>query len=145
MEKQNANGQVDMWAIVELMGHGRTAGIMRTSDLGGLLRVDVPIDEGFRTEYYGEAAIYSIKVVSEEIARAYAVPDRNIIAYDEPIVPRQQYEEALRLARGNNAMMQRQIDELTRRLTAVNALPEPEQFSDLDDDMDRYFDEEIDF
>ena len=140
MEKQNANGQVDMWAIVELMGHGRTAGIMRTSDLGGLLRVDVPIDEGFRTEYYGEAAIYSIKVVSEEIARAYAVPDRNIIAYDEPIVPRQQYEEALRLARGNNAMMQRQIDELTRRLTAVNALPEPEQFSDLDDDMDRYLD-----
>ena len=48
-EKQN-----EMWAIVELMGHGVTAGIIRTSDLGGLLRVDVPIDgEGYRTEYYG--------------------------------------------------------------------------------------------
>lgn len=68
----------DMWAIVELMGHGLTAGIIRKSDLGGLLRVDVPINDGFRTEYYGEQAIYSIKVVSEEIARAYAVEEREI-------------------------------------------------------------------
>ena len=55
--------KVEMWAVIELMGHGRTAGIIRTSDLGGLLRVDVPIEDGYRTEYYGEAAIYSIKVV----------------------------------------------------------------------------------
>lgn len=135
MDEQKANGQVEMWAVVELMGHGRTAGIMRTSDLGGLLRVDVPIDGGFRTEYYGEAAIYSIKVVSEEIARAYALPDRNIIAYDEPIVPRQQYEEALKIARRNNDQMQRQIDELQRRLTTVNALPEPNGHDDDDFDF----------
>ena len=38
----------EMWAVIELMGHGQTAGIIRTSDLGGLLRVDVPIDDGFR-------------------------------------------------------------------------------------------------
>ena len=36
----------DMWAIIELMGHGLTAGIIKKSDLGGLLRVDVPIGSG---------------------------------------------------------------------------------------------------
>lgn len=119
----NDTNQIEMWAVVELMGHGRTAGIIRTSDLGGLLRVDVPIEDGFRTEYYGESAIYSIKVVSEEIARAYALPQRDIVALDEPIVPRAQYEEALQLARRTNSAMQRQIEELQRRLTAVHALP----------------------
>jgi len=116
--------QLEMWAVVELMGHGRTAGIIRTSDLGGLLRVDVPIEDGYRTEYFGEAAIYSIKVVSEEIARAYALPDRHIIAYDEPIVPRAQYEEALQIARASNDNLRRQVDVLERRLTAIKALPE---------------------
>jgi hypothetical protein len=115
---------IEMWAVVELMGHGRTAGIIRTSDLGGLLRVDVPIEDGYRTEYYGESAIYSIKVVSEEIARAYALPDRHIVAYDEPIVPRHQYEEALQKSRGMITDLQYQIEELTRRLTTVHALPE---------------------
>lgn len=126
MDKQTVieNVQIEMWAVVELMGHARTAGLIRTSDLGGLLRVDVPVEDGYRTEYYGHQSIYSIKVVSEEIARAYALPERNIIAYDEPIVPRQQYEEALQLARRNNESMQRQINELQRRLTAVSALPD---------------------
>jgi hypothetical protein len=118
--------QNEMWAVVELMGHGRTAGIIRTSDLGGLLRVDVPIEDGYRTEYYGEAAIYSIKVVSEEIARAYALPERDIVAYDEPIVPRAQFEEALRQARRKNESLAYQLETLQRRLTAVNALPEGE-------------------
>ena len=113
----------EMWAIVELMGHGRTAGAIRTSDLGGLLRVDVPVENGYRTEYYGEAAIYSVKIVSEEIARAYALPDREIVAYDEPIVPRAQYEEALRIARRQNDSLQHEIETLRFRLTAVNALP----------------------
>lgn len=117
--------QLEMWAIVELMGHGRTAGIIRTSDLGGLLRVDVPVEDGYRTEYYGEAAIYSIKVVSEEIARAYALPARNIVSYDEPVVPRQEYEKALEIARRTINDSQHQIDELQRRLTSVNALPGP--------------------
>ena len=123
MEQRTEQEQVEMWAVVETMGHGRTAGIIRTSDLGGLLRVDVPVDDGFRTEYYGEKAIYSIKVVSEEIARAYALPERNIIAYDEPIVPRAEYEKALQHARNSNSQLQYQIDQLQRRLTAVNALP----------------------
>lgn len=116
--------QPDVWAVVELMGHGRCAGLIRTSDLGGLLRIDVPIEDGFRTEYYGAAAIYAIKIVSEEIARAYARPERGVYSYDEPIVPRAQYEEALRLARQENDTARRQIEILSRRLTAIGALPE---------------------
>lgn len=124
--------QIDFWAIVELMGHGMTAGMIRSSDLGGLLRVDVPIDESFRTEYYGEAAIYGIKVVSEEIARAYARPQREIRAYDEPIVPREQYEETLRSARLANNQLLREIEILRHRLISVgpdpaHAFPDPDE------------------
>ena len=119
----NENDQLEMWAVVELMGHGRTAGIIRTSDLGGLIRVDVPIEDGYRTEFYSDGAIYSIKVVSEEIARAYALPDRNIVSYDEPIVPRAQYEEALREARRRNDNLLYEVEQLKHRLTMIQALP----------------------
>lgn len=124
--------RVDMWAVVELMGHARTAGIIRTSDLGGMLRVDVPVDEGFRTEYYGATAIYSIKVVSEEIARAYARPERDIIAFDEPIVPRAEYEAALQKARMENRRLERINDALRERLVSIPALPD---FDDEDEEF----------
>jgi len=116
--------KTEMWAVVELMGHGRTAGLIRTSDLGGLLRVDVPVEDGYQTEYYGASAIYSIKVVSEEIARAYAAPERQVLAYDEPIVPRAQYEEALHKNREQIHALKLHIERLSRRLTAVSALPD---------------------
>ena len=121
--EQNKN---EMWAIVELMGHAQTAGIIKTSDFGGLVRVDVPIRDGFRTEYYGAQAIYAIRIVSEEIARAYAIPDREICSYNEPIVPRAQFEEALRKARNQNEELRHDIEVLSRRLTQVNSLPEPQ-------------------
>lgn len=117
---------LEMWAVVELMGHGRTAGIIRTSDLGALIRIDVPVDDGYRTEFYGDKAIFSIKVVSEEIARAYALPERDIVAFDEPIVPRSQYEGALQVANEKNRELRYHIEELERHLTTVNSLPEPE-------------------
>lgn len=115
----------ERWAVVELMGHGRTAGVIRTESIGGLLRVDVPVgDDGFQTRYFGEAAIYSISIVSEEIARAYATPDREILAYDEPIVPRSEYERALREMRNQMGQMERRNRVLENRLTAVAALPD---------------------
>lgn len=117
----------EMWAIIELMGHAQTAGIIKASDFGGLLRVDVPIENGFRTEFYGNAAIYAIRVVSEEIARAYAMPEREICSYDTPIVPRSMYEEALEKARRHNNSLEHQIDILQRRLTQVSSLPEPDR------------------
>jgi hypothetical protein len=122
-----SNNKTEQWAIVELMGHGQTAGIIKTSDLGGLLRVDVPIGDSFRTEYYGAQAIYAIRIVSEEIARAFAMPEREICSYDTPVIPRALFDEALNKSRRENTFLQQQIDTLQRRLTAVNALPEPEK------------------
>lgn len=120
----------DVWATVELMGHAETAGrISRPADWGGLLRVDVPLDAdgAFRTEYFGMAAIYSIKIVSEEIARAYAKPQRGMIAYDAPIITREQYESAVHQLNMKNNQLVREADELRRRLTSVNALPAPDE------------------
>jgi hypothetical protein len=123
----------EMWAIVELMGHGRTAGrISRLSDFGGMLRVDVPTEDGtYRTEFYGMPAIYSVKLVSEEIARAYTEPMHDAIAYDTPIVTREQHEGALRDLQMRNRRLERQVGELERRLISVRALPSGE-----DDDIE---------
>ena len=128
MDNQKVENQKqNNWAIIELMGHGLTAGIIRPGELGGLLRVDVPIEDKFRTEYYGEAAIYSVKIVSEEIARAYAMPEREINVYDTPIVPRAQFEDALRKVRREVESLQHQNAQLQNKLTAVEALPSVEE------------------
>jgi hypothetical protein len=116
----------EMWAVAELMGHDITAGIIRPGELGGLLRIDVPIGDSFRTEYLGENSIFRIRIVSEEIARAYAKPERAIISYDQPIVPRSEYENALQKSRNELSKKDRQIEALSLRLTAINSLPEPE-------------------
>lgn len=117
----------EFWAKVELMGHGLTAGLVsRPEEWGGLIRVDVPNDEtedGFITEMYNISAIYAIKPVSEEIARAYAAPARGIIAYDTPIVSREMHEAAIRELRADNYRQAKEVEELRRRLVQVSALP----------------------
>ena len=123
MEPTEANEQ---WATVELMGHAQTAGrISRPSDWGGLLRVDVPEGDGYRTEFYGVSAIYSVKLVSERIARAYATPQRAVQEYDAPIVTREQHQAAVQNERRRADQYQQRAMELERRLTAINALPAP--------------------
>lgn len=118
------------WATVDLMGHAQTAG--RIEMAGGLLRVDVPDGENYRTEYYGMTAIYSIKIVSEEIARAYAHRTIDVMAYDAPIVTREQHLAAMRQVEETETRLRYRVQELERRLTAVNALPAP---ADGDDDL----------
>lgn len=112
----------DLWATIDLMGHAQTAGkISRPQDWGGLLRVDVPLDgDTYRTEYYGMQAIYSIRMVSEEIARAYARPVQASLAYDAPIVTREQHESAMRQAERGMDVLRRQVRTLQDRLTAVD-------------------------
>ncbi len=120
--------QEDQWAVVELMGHAQTQGRITMGEFGGLLRVDVPDDEvdgGYRTEFYSMSAIYSVKLVSEEIARAYSKPTHSVISYDTPIVTREQHETALRQVRDENWKLREELHELERRLTAVDALPAP--------------------
>lgn len=134
----------EMWAIVELMGHAQTAGrISRSPEWSGLLRVDVPDEhEGFSTEFYGERSIYRIKFVSEEIARAYAPSEREISAYDAPIITREQHHAVVRDLRLEISRLDNQVDELRRRLTSIPDrldLPAPSPDEDEDDEQ------EIDF
>jgi hypothetical protein len=118
------NSDNEQWATVELMGHAQTSG--RIVMENGLLRVDVPLGDTFRTEYYGLAAIYSVKIVSEEISRAYAhAAHRGVYEYDAPIVTREQHQAAIERLERQNRILVNQLEELSRRLTAVNALPVP--------------------
>ncbi len=69
-------GPFEQWALVELFGHARIAGLVTEQAIGGcsFLRVDVPAtdkDPAF-TKCYGNAAVYAMTFVTEEIARAAA-------------------------------------------------------------------------
>lgn len=72
MPNDNGNaGKFDQWCVLDLFGHQRTAGHVTEASIGGcaFIRIDVPDGDGYRTEYYGNGAIYSMRPVSEEIAR----------------------------------------------------------------------------
>lgn len=63
------------WAIVELMGHNKTAGYVSEGSVGGvpLMRLDVQTtDERHVTQYYGEKALYCVTPSTEEICKAFA-------------------------------------------------------------------------
>lgn len=62
------------WAIVELMGHGLTAGrISKDTTFGtAMLRVDVPTKDTFVTAFLNPSGIYRVTLAEEKIARAVA-------------------------------------------------------------------------
>lgn len=67
------------WAILELMGHRRLAGLVSEEARFGttLLRIDVPHDpkdggKEFVTQYYGGGSIYCLTPTTEETARMVA-------------------------------------------------------------------------
>ena len=114
----------DSWAVVELMGHVTIAGrITKPGEYGGLWQVDIPDGETFRTEFFGSQSVYRVRIVNEEIARAYAKPAHAVVEYDAPIVTREQYENSMQKAQEQYYTVKRENEELRRRLTAVNALP----------------------
>jgi len=113
----------ESWAIVDLMGHVELAGrITKPGDYGGLWQIDIPEGESFRTEFFGSQSVYRIRMVSEPIARAYSTR-HEVVEYNAPIITREEHEQKMDQARERFAQMQRENDELRRRLTAVNALP----------------------
>lgn len=71
-----SNEKFESWAIVELFGHQRIAGLVTEATIGGcpLIRVDVPMTKRHPsfTRFLGNGAIYGINPVAEEIARAAA-------------------------------------------------------------------------
>ena len=114
----------DSWAVVELMGHVTIAGrITKPGEYGGLWQVDIPEGESFRTEFFSSQSVYRVRIVSEEIARAYACPSHQVIEYDAPIVTREEYVNAMERAREQYSCVVSENDELRRRLTVIKALP----------------------
>lgn len=69
------------WAILELMGHRKLAGMLSEQEIAGgaFLRIDIPGADGqpAATQFYAPAAVYAITPTTEEIARAVA-------AYHQP-------------------------------------------------------------
>lgn len=78
----------EQWALVELFGHSRIAGLISEQTIGGcsFLRVDVPESGGAPayTKLYGNGAIYAISFVTEQIAKAAAESYRAV-----PVTPYQ--------------------------------------------------------
>lgn len=118
----------DIWAIAELMGHLTVAGrLTRPGENGGLWQIDVPVGrrnntevEEFASQLFGSQSVYRIRIVSEEMARAYAGPRTALIEYDAPIVTRQEHEAAMDRAR--EALQERdvQLHELRDRLVRID-------------------------
>lgn len=64
------------WAVVELMGHRKLAGLVSEEIRFGapMCRIDVPANGEIAafTQYYGGQAIYAMTPVSEQVARGVA-------------------------------------------------------------------------
>ena len=120
-----SDSNTETWAVCELMGHVTLAGrISKPGEYGGLWQIDIPEGDSFRTEFFGSQSVYRIRLVSEEIARAYSGKNE-VIEYNAPIVTRAEHENAMQRARVELSMAHQRIEELNRRLTAERALPPP--------------------
>jgi hypothetical protein len=68
------------WAILELMGHRRLAGLVREQTIGSasFIRIDVFIEgeKAVATQFYNPDAVYCMTPVSEELARQVAKRDQ---------------------------------------------------------------------
>lgn len=71
---QEQQEKFEAWAVVDLFGHQRLAGLVTEQQLGGetFIRVDVPKNDGYYTRLFGKGAIYSLSLVDETIAREVA-------------------------------------------------------------------------
>lgn len=72
MEHDNEKNGFDGWAIVELFGHAKIAGLCSEQPLAGtnMLRVDVPTLDGRPafTRFFGGGSIYAITPTDERTA-----------------------------------------------------------------------------
>lgn len=59
------------WVLLELMGHRQRIGRAREEYVGSgkMIRIDIPTDDGDVTEFYGTNAVYSLRPISEEVAK----------------------------------------------------------------------------
>ena len=86
------NESMEMWAMLELMGHRRIFGYLREVEVAGgkMLRIDVPDPDPARphvlTQFYGVSSVYCISPVTEELCRAMAANHKPqpVRAYELP-------------------------------------------------------------
>jgi hypothetical protein len=97
----------EFWAIVELMGHVSLAGRVTEPENGNLYRIDIFKGDDYRTEYFGGQAVYRMRPVSEEIARAASSSSYDIKPYDLPIVSREEHERVVGMLRDRIAELDR--------------------------------------
>lgn len=90
MSADQKDGKFDAWGFVEIFGHQRLAGRISEQAIGGcgFVRIDVPAvgDAQAYTKLYGQAAIFSMTITTEEVARALAsgINSKPISTYDIP-------------------------------------------------------------
>lgn len=67
-------GTFQSWAVLELLGHVRTAGLVSEQELFGtkMGRIDIPTADGFVTQFFGGSSVYRLTPTTEEIARSVA-------------------------------------------------------------------------
>ncbi len=113
----NLDDNTQAWGIVELMGHKVVAGLVSKSEMLGkpMLRVDVPATSAFPefTQFYGEAAIYCVTFVSEQVARLTAEQTKlhPVSVYVPELITKERVNEIIR--------------EYEERIKRLRALPEP--------------------
>lgn len=88
MNEKAAEQKIEQWAIVEIFGHTRIAGLVSEQTIGGcaFVRVDVPAlgEEQAFTKLFGQGAIYAITFVDEAAAKlaARAIRARPITTWE---------------------------------------------------------------
>lgn len=93
MMSENA-GDFRQWALVEVMGHKRFAGLVTEQVIAGqgFVRVGVPATDGHAgfDKLFGAASIYAITPVEEHVARILAANLRTppIEPWQMPTTPR---------------------------------------------------------
>lgn len=85
---QDAHTKFEQWALVELMGHQRIAGLVSEYSIGGkgFIRVDVPDHAGQTvcSRFYSPDAVYCISPTDKQIAIGLAIKCavRPVTVYD---------------------------------------------------------------
>jgi hypothetical protein len=124
----------DTWAIAELMGHLTLAGrITKPGDNGGLWQIDIPDTDSFHTEFFGSQSVYRIRIVSEQIARAY-VSHHEMIEYNAPILTREEHESKMDLAREVISQLRKKVEKLQLALPPGDRLEDPAEDDDQEED-----------
>lgn len=116
----NVSDEVKTWAIVELMGHKVVSGLVSKSEMLGkpLLRVDVPATSTYPefTQFYGEAAIYCVTFVSEEVAKRTAEANKTnpVSVYVPDLITMEQLQNVHNEYQERIRRLQRQLPETVR-------------------------------